>query len=276
MSPNDADRMANSVDPDQTAPLGAVWSGSALFAQAYLSENLGLLRYYAATDYIKHVIYSRPWCSSLPLQLFCVLGMACERPAQSSPFATIITFPELNQVPIHCWVDSKRFPVFGSSWTQTCDLPRHSQALWPLDHRGSFLFSFTTVYVWLQSISHFLWEKDGQMTLGHRNIVAHILSKNVIVNCSNPCVFIRVNMVTNSHPVMRTNLDHSKITCSKNMPKVMSRYFYYFWLATFHLSLIINLVWVFVHFQEFVRTAGRSNKSGNLVKILLFNTKKLD
>ena len=44
-SPNDADGMANSVDPDQTAPLGAVWSGSALFAQAYLSENLGSLRY---------------------------------------------------------------------------------------------------------------------------------------------------------------------------------------------------------------------------------------
>ena len=43
MSPNDADGMANSVDPDQT-PLGAVWSGSALFAQAYLSENLGSLR----------------------------------------------------------------------------------------------------------------------------------------------------------------------------------------------------------------------------------------
>ena len=46
MSPNDADGMANSVDPDQTAPLGgAVWSGSALFAQAYLYENLGSLRY---------------------------------------------------------------------------------------------------------------------------------------------------------------------------------------------------------------------------------------
>ena len=44
MSPNDADGMANSVDPDQTAPLGAVWSGSALFAQAYLSKNLGTLR----------------------------------------------------------------------------------------------------------------------------------------------------------------------------------------------------------------------------------------
>ena len=40
MSPNDADGMASSVDSDQTAR-----SGSALFAQAYLSENLGLLRY---------------------------------------------------------------------------------------------------------------------------------------------------------------------------------------------------------------------------------------
>ena len=45
MSPNDADGMANSVDPDQTAPLGAVWSGSALFAQTCLSKNLGKLRY---------------------------------------------------------------------------------------------------------------------------------------------------------------------------------------------------------------------------------------
>ena len=36
MSPKDADGMANSVDP--------VWSGSALFAQPYLSENLGSLR----------------------------------------------------------------------------------------------------------------------------------------------------------------------------------------------------------------------------------------
>ena len=41
MSPKDADGMANSADPDQTAPVGAVWSGSRLFAQAYLSEHLG-------------------------------------------------------------------------------------------------------------------------------------------------------------------------------------------------------------------------------------------
>ena len=41
MSPNDADGMANSVDPDQTAQSEI---RSALFAQAYLSENLGSLR----------------------------------------------------------------------------------------------------------------------------------------------------------------------------------------------------------------------------------------
>ena len=45
MSLNDAEGIANSVVPDQTAPLGAVWSGSALFAQAYPSKNLGSLRY---------------------------------------------------------------------------------------------------------------------------------------------------------------------------------------------------------------------------------------
>ena len=50
MHSRDVDRIANSADPDQTAPVGAVrgavWSGSALFAQTYLSENLGSLRYY--------------------------------------------------------------------------------------------------------------------------------------------------------------------------------------------------------------------------------------
>ena len=42
LSQEDAYGIANSEDPDQTAPLG---SGSALFAQTYLSENLGSLRY---------------------------------------------------------------------------------------------------------------------------------------------------------------------------------------------------------------------------------------
>ena len=52
MSPNDADGMVNSVNPDQTAPLGAVWSESALFAQTYLSENLGSLRYLSVLELI--------------------------------------------------------------------------------------------------------------------------------------------------------------------------------------------------------------------------------
>ena len=43
MHPKDADRMANSVDPDQTS--GAVWSGSTLFAQTYMSENFKSLWY---------------------------------------------------------------------------------------------------------------------------------------------------------------------------------------------------------------------------------------
>ena len=43
MCPKDADIMANSVEPDLTA----VWSGSTLFAQAYLFENLGSLQSYA-------------------------------------------------------------------------------------------------------------------------------------------------------------------------------------------------------------------------------------
>ena len=44
MHPRDAAGMANSVDPDQTAHLEAVWSVSTLFAQNCLSENLGPLR----------------------------------------------------------------------------------------------------------------------------------------------------------------------------------------------------------------------------------------
>ena len=55
MSPNDADGMANSVDPDQTAPtapLGVVWPGSALFAQTCLSENFGKIRYMTSAPII--------------------------------------------------------------------------------------------------------------------------------------------------------------------------------------------------------------------------------
>ena len=42
----DADRITNRVDTDKTAPWGAVWFGSALFVQTYLSQYFKLLRYY--------------------------------------------------------------------------------------------------------------------------------------------------------------------------------------------------------------------------------------
>ena len=57
--------MANSVDPDQTAPLGAVWSGSALFAETFLSEYLGALRQYyndvQSSDAIVAFIWATSW-----------------------------------------------------------------------------------------------------------------------------------------------------------------------------------------------------------------------
>ena len=51
--------MTNSVDHDQTAPSGAVWSGSALFVYAILSEKmvcevLGLLPY-ISTDLLENI-----------------------------------------------------------------------------------------------------------------------------------------------------------------------------------------------------------------------------
>ena len=45
MHPKDADGMAISVDPDQTASSEAVWSWSALFAETYLSQYIEFVRY---------------------------------------------------------------------------------------------------------------------------------------------------------------------------------------------------------------------------------------
>ena len=42
MPPKDADRMTNSEDTDQTAPSGAVCSGSALFAQTHMSHYIAV------------------------------------------------------------------------------------------------------------------------------------------------------------------------------------------------------------------------------------------
>ena len=45
MHPKDADGMANSVDPDQTASSEAVLSWSTLFAETYLSQYIEFVRY---------------------------------------------------------------------------------------------------------------------------------------------------------------------------------------------------------------------------------------
>ena len=84
MHPKDAEGIANSVDPEQTAPLGEVWSGSVLFAQTYLSENLGSFRYFILEDYRIDPKYrcrqiwanSRPWRSSL-IRVYNVCHFIC-------------------------------------------------------------------------------------------------------------------------------------------------------------------------------------------------------
>ena len=45
MHPKDADGMANSIDPDQTASSEAVLSWSALFAETCLSQYIEFVRY---------------------------------------------------------------------------------------------------------------------------------------------------------------------------------------------------------------------------------------
>ena len=49
MHPKDADEMANSIDPDQTASSEAVWSWSALFAETYLSQYIEFVWYINGT-----------------------------------------------------------------------------------------------------------------------------------------------------------------------------------------------------------------------------------
>ena len=59
MHSKEADAMANSVDPDQTASSEAVWSWSALFAETYLSQYLEFLRFerYESNKRLVYLIY---------------------------------------------------------------------------------------------------------------------------------------------------------------------------------------------------------------------------
>ena len=54
--------MANSVDPDQTAPDGAVWSRSALFSYSILSDTLG----YEILGHLLYLKYLDTFNNSLP------------------------------------------------------------------------------------------------------------------------------------------------------------------------------------------------------------------
>ena len=49
--PKDAERMTNSIDPDQDAPLAAVWSGSTLFVLTCLANNLRSLGIVLTTSF---------------------------------------------------------------------------------------------------------------------------------------------------------------------------------------------------------------------------------
>ena len=61
MHPKDADGMANSVDPDQTA--SSVWSWSALFAETYLSQYIEFVRY---NEYLAHLkVFGLCWKKKL-------------------------------------------------------------------------------------------------------------------------------------------------------------------------------------------------------------------
>ena len=68
MHPKDADGMANSVDPDQTASSEAVWSWSALFAETYLSQYIEFVRYYCKLHCtrlnILEVVFTVEWLAT--------------------------------------------------------------------------------------------------------------------------------------------------------------------------------------------------------------------
>ena len=65
MHPKDADGMANSVDPDQTASSEAAWSWSALFAETYLSHYIEFVRYVS-------------FCNNSPFQNVSLIGNITE------------------------------------------------------------------------------------------------------------------------------------------------------------------------------------------------------
>ena len=80
MYPKDADRISNSVVPDQTALLGAVWSGSTLFAQTDLSKNLEVAERLALPISVHGVAGSNPAGGEIlpePKRRFIAQSLSC-------------------------------------------------------------------------------------------------------------------------------------------------------------------------------------------------------
>ena len=108
----DADRITNREDPDQTAPWGAVWSGSALFAQTYLSQYLKLLRYVqrTETEFAKNYLVKNSWYSILfyPLTFEGRWGTTDE--FATIPFHLVLFSAALvelaNSIPVHSLIMS--------------------------------------------------------------------------------------------------------------------------------------------------------------------------
>ena len=62
--------MASSVDPDQTAPIGAVWSGSTLFA-SILNLSVMLGNFFAADDFSRRHFQMHFFLGALRVKIAC-------------------------------------------------------------------------------------------------------------------------------------------------------------------------------------------------------------
>ena len=60
MGLKDVDEKINRIDSDQTAPNGSVWSGSALFAQTYLSQYLNFFGISYIAILVQNIILNYP------------------------------------------------------------------------------------------------------------------------------------------------------------------------------------------------------------------------
>ena len=89
--------MANSADPDQIAPSGAVWSGSALFAYAILSETL----VYEILGHLPYNFYlQEPQCEKMNLLTCATNGLESACASVQSDQSSLTTWRNLASLAI--------------------------------------------------------------------------------------------------------------------------------------------------------------------------------